>query len=207
VLVVGSLLGGAAAYGLLRGEVSKPERVACYELADLEASTEVAFVDRGGPLVACADLWRRGSLGEGGTVPQLAECVLGSGVTGVFPTMPGQDVCLELDLPTVPAPSPPPTTTGASAVPAPAPAQAGVTARILSFRDAVAAPFVEAPCVEPRAGAGIVRQELDRAGLTDWTVRGGEGSAGDGFTAERPCATLSVRAEIRQVVLVPSPRR
>ncbi len=80
-------------------------------------------------------------------------------------------------------------------------------ARILTFRDAAFPQFLDSPCVEPRDAAVIVRRELDRAGLTDWTIRGAPGLAGDGFSAQRPCATLSVRPEIREVILVPSPRR
>ncbi len=202
-LAVASVLGGAAAYGLLRGEVSKPEKVACYELADLEAPTEVAFLDQRGPLAACADLWQRGELGEGGAVPQLTECVLDSGVVGVFPATSGPEVCRQLNL--LPLHAPMPTSTAGS--PAPSQPPPDVAAQFLAFRDSVATHFVDAPCVDPRAGAAIVRQELDRAGLTGWSVRGGEGLASDGFTAERPCATLSVRPEVREVVLVPFPRR
>jgi hypothetical protein len=71
----------------------------------------------------------------------------------------------------------------------------------------VTAQFLDSPCVEPAAANAIVRRELDRAGLADWTIRGGEGLSGDGFSAQRPCATLSVRAENKEVVLVPAPRR
>ncbi|MGI8808153.1 MAG: hypothetical protein ACR2KK_09990 [Acidimicrobiales bacterium] len=206
-LVVASLLGGAVAYGVLRDGVTKPQKVACYERADLQANTEVAVVDARGPLAACADLWRQGVLGAGDAVPDLAECVLDSGVAGVFPATPGHDVCAGLGLPpvataplsTVPSSAPPPS--------GPAPPPADPSARILAFRDAVFPLFVDTPCVEPTAAAALVRRELDRAGLGDWTIRGGEGRAGDGFSAERPCATLSLRPEVREVVLVPSPRR
>ena len=200
VLVASSLLGGAAAYAFLRGEVSKPEKVACYESASLEANTEVASVDHAGPVAACAELWRRGAFGPTREVPDLAECLLGAGVAGVFPTTPGQDVCTLLNLPIVP-PAP---TTVPGAAPQPS---ADLNARVLAFRDAVAGPFVESPCVEAPAAFSIVRRELDRAGLTDWTIRGGEGLTGDGFTAQWPCATLSLRPENKEVVLVPTPRR
>jgi hypothetical protein len=128
--------------------------------------------------------------------------VLNSGVAGVFPTAPGEDVCARLNLPPV-APTTAPTTPTTAA----APAAGDLNARITQFREAVFAQFVDVPCVEPRAAAAVVRRELDRAGLSDWTVRGGEGLAGDGFSVDRPCATLSVRPESREVVLVPAPRR
>ena len=194
-LLVTSLLGGAVAYGLMRGEVSKPHAVACYEAADLEADTVVVSADEGGALAACADLWRRGVLGAGGTVPPLAQCVLESGVAGVFPTTSAQDVCATLTLAPVPTTAPP------GPGPTSPPAQGDVNMRFLAFRDAVLPQFVDAGCVEPGTGAAIVRRELDRAGLGDWTVRD------DGFSAERPCATLSFQPERQEVVLVPAPPR
>jgi hypothetical protein len=196
--LVAGLIGGAGAYGLLRDEVTKTVRVACYERADLAANIAVAIVEPAGPVAACADLWRQGVLGSGTEVPTLVECVLDSGVAGVFPAASGDDVCARLALP---APAPTTATTG------PAPAAGDVNARILQFRDAVFAQFLDVPCVEPRAASAIVRRELDRAGLSDWTIRGGEGLAGDGFSADRPCATLSLRAENKEVVLVPAPAR
>jgi len=102
-LLLTSLIGGATAYGVLRGGVTKPERVACYERADLTANIEVAAVSSGGPVAACAELWRRGAFDSGTDVPALVECVLDSGVAGVFPTAPGEDVCARLSLPPVPS--------------------------------------------------------------------------------------------------------
>lgn len=198
-LVVAGLAAGGVAYTFLRGEVTKPLRVACYAQADLRADTAIAEVDSRGPVAACADLWRRGAFGPGADAPALVECVLSSGVAGVFPTAPGEDVCSRLNLPFVPSTAPP--------VSSPGTTLADLPTRILAFRDAVAPAFVDGPCLEPGPAAVIVRRELDRAGLGDWTVRGGEGQAGDGFSAARPCASLSVRPETREVVLVPVPRR
>jgi hypothetical protein len=191
-LVATSLLGGAVAYAVLRDEVTKPASVACFEQADERSNTEVVAVGGAGALAACAELWRRGVFGPGTDVPPLSECTLPSGVAGVFPVA----ECAELDLPPVP------TTTS---LPAPAPdppAPADVPARILALRDATVAQFLASPCVTPQAGADIVRRELERAGLTGWTI------VAEGFTAERPCATLSIQADVRQVILVPAtPRR
>ena len=202
-LVVTSLLGGAVAYGVLRGDISRPETVACFERAELTASVEVPGAGTAGPIEACADLWRRGVFGAGTEVPPLAACVLPSGVAGVFPATAGADVCTALNLvPITPAPPPPPpTTTTPGPAPAPPPA-ADVNTRILNFRDAVLGQFIDAACMAPAAGEELVRRELDRAGLRDWTI------VSTGYTAERPCATLSLRPDQRQVVLVPAtPRR
>ena len=205
-LLVASLLGGAVAYGLLRDGVTHPETAGCYETADLEARTEVPRVDERGALEACAELWRRGVLGAGGQVPPLTECVLQSGVAAVFPAPPGDDVCTRLGLATMPRTTPPPPPPQGSTT-VPPPTQGDVNARFLAFRDAVLPQFLEASCMDPRLGEAIVRRELAAAGLGDWTVRGGEGLAGDGFSAARPCATLSFRPERREIVLVPTPAR
>ncbi len=188
VLATTSVLGGAVAYGLLRDGVPKPQNVACYEQADLEARTDVVSVGDDGPIAACAELWQRGTLGPGGQVPPLVECVLETGVVGVFPASAGDDVCRRLVAPGATTTSPPPTL-------------ADVNDRFLAFRDAVLPTFRESPCVERAAATRLVRTELDRAGLSDWQIRAGE------FSAERPCATLSFRPENREIVLTPAPPR
>jgi len=199
-LLATSLIGGAAAYALLRGEVTRPQHVVCHELANLAADSAVVSVEEGGPVAACAEQWRRGVFGAGREAPELAECVLDSGVAGVFPVTSGEDVCGRLGLaPVVPTTAPPSTGPGATS--------SDPAARVVAFREAVGDQFLTSPCVEPAAATAIVRRELDRAGLQDWTIRGGEGLPGDGFSAQRPCATLSLRPENREVVLVPFPRR
>jgi hypothetical protein len=199
-VVIAALFGGTVAYALLRGGVTKPQTVACYAEADLEARTEVVGVGDEGPVAACAELWRRGVLGAGGgAVPPLEECVLDSGVAGVFPATPGRGACTALIGP----PTGPSTT-----APPPQPPPADVNSRVLALRDALLPQFLEVPCVEPRVAADIVRRELERAGLGDWTIRGSEGSPAEGYSAQRPCASLSFSPESREVVLVPSvPRR
>lgn len=196
------VLAGAVGFGLLRGDVSVPDSVACYERADLRSNTAVAIDDGRGAVAACADLWRQGMFAAATEAPPLVECVLRSGVAGVFPAASGRDVCRDLDLPPVEATVPPPTSSSTVAGQPPA----NPAARVLAFRDVVGPLFLDSPCVEPAAAGALVRRELDRAGLADWTIRGGEG-LGDGFSAQRPCATLSLRPENREVVLVPSPRR
>ena len=195
-LVVASLLGGAVGYAVLRDEVTKPVSVACFERADLAAATSVARVGDDGPLAACADVWRRGEFGPVAEVPPLAECTLASGVVGVFPVSIGVDTCANLDLPPTPSTTSPP-------APAPdPPAPADFNARVLAFRDATVPQFQNAACVNPQEAADIVRRELQRAGLAGWTV------VAEGFTPERPCATLGIQAEGRRVILVPgTPRR
>ncbi len=202
LMVVASLVGATVAYALLRGDVTKPQAVACYASADPQADTAVVGVGGSGPVEACADLWRRGVLGGGGAVPALHLCVLASGVAAVAPATPGVDTCAALN--GAPVATTVPSTT---VLPPRGEPPVDVSARVLALRDALLPQFLEPPCVDPQVGAAIVRRELDRAGLADWTVRGGEGAAGDGFSPDRPCATLSFRPELREVVLVPAPPR
>lgn len=191
-LAVASLLSGAVAYAVLRDEVTKPANVACFEQAASQGDATVVAVDAEGPLAACAELWRRGLLGPTTEVPPLAECTLPSGVVGVFPVAD----CASLDLPPVP------TTTTPPAPPAPpGDPPADVSARILAFRNATVGQFLGSPCVTPQQGTDIVGRELERAGLSGWTI------VADGFTADRPCATLSIQADVRQVILAPAPPR
>ncbi len=191
-LAVAGLLGGAVAYGVLRDGAPKPHTVACYERVDLEAHTEVVGVGREGPVAACAALWERGAFRSAREVPPLAECLLPTGVVAVFPATPGHDVCRAVAAAQAPA----------TATTAPSPTLADVNDRFLAFRDAVRPQFVDVPCVDAEDAAAIVRRELDRAGLSAWTVRSGP------FSPERPCATLSFRPEQAEVVLVPAtPRR
>jgi hypothetical protein len=203
---------GAVGYAMSNRSVTRPETVACFQRADLNARTQIVAPDARGPVAACTEVWAGGSFGAT-AVPPLAVCILPSGTAGVFPTDPGADPCARLGLvpapttaPPAPAPAPgpgaaPPPTVGAATT-------AGVdeNARFLAFRDAVLPQFVDATCVDPAAAQATVRRELDRAGLGDWTVRAGQG-AGDGFTPDRPCATLSFRPAERAVLLVPAPPR
>jgi hypothetical protein len=190
-------MAGAVASALLSGGVSKPENVACYERADLQSRTEAIGVDARGAAAACADLWAAGVFGDA-AVPPLVECTLASGLVGVFPSTEGAQACARLGLP---SPPPPPTAPPAPGNPPPTP-PVDVNARFLLFRDAALSEFLASPCVEPATAESIVRRELDRAGLADWSVRPDQA-----FSPDRPCATLAFHPEQRQVGLVPGPPR
>jgi hypothetical protein len=202
VFVATSVFGGAVAYAVLRDGVTRPETVACFGRADLESQTEVPSIGTAGPVEACANLWRSGAFGPVTEVPPLAVCVLPEGVAGVFPAPAGADVCTALNLVPVSTVPPQPTTTTPLA-PATTVTTADLGTRVIAFRDAVTGEILGSPCVTPAAGDALVRRELQRAGLSDWSI-----AVNGSFTADRPCVTVSVRSEERQVVLVPStPRR
>lgn len=198
-LVASTVFGGAVAYAVLRDNVTKPETVACYGRADLESQTEVPAIGAAGPVEACAALWRDGAFGPVTEVPPLVACVLPTGVAGVFPATAGADVCTGLNLvpvATAPPPQPTSTTPGATVT------TADLGTRVIAFRDAVTAEILASPCVTAAAGDELVRRELQRAGLGDWSI-----VVNGSFTADRPCVTVAVRSEERQVMLVPAPPR
>lgn len=200
VAVVASLSVAVAGYALVERRATKPQTIACFAAADLEATTAVVGVERDGPVVACAGVWAAGFFGNVPT-PPLRACVLESGVVGVFPEASGQDVCVDLDLAAVSVPTSAPTTR----LPAPAPDLAVDPERVSAFRDAVRTRLTSVGCVGPAVAEAIVREELGSAGLEGWTIRLGLDTEGGGFTPERPCATLSVLPEQRTVLLVPLP--
>lgn len=198
VLLTGAA--GAAGYAVMNNNAAPRATVACFERADPQARTEVVVSDGRGAAADCADLWAEGRFGgTGGPAPSLATCTLPSGTTGVFPADDRGDVCARLGL----AAAVPLASTSTSS-PFPATTVADENARFLAFRDAVLPQFLDAPCVDPDAARALVRRELDRAGLVDWTIRVGQGT-GTGFSADRPCATLSFLPNERAVVLVPAP--
>lgn len=184
--VAASLTLGGVAWAILASRVSKPQTVACYQRADLQARTAVVAARAGSAIESCADLWARGF--GSGPAPAMAACVLPSGVLGVFPTTTGDDVCAGLRLAVAPGEGP-----------------TEADARFLAFRDAVLDELVGRGCVDPAEAGAVVRRELDRAGLADWAVRTGQGVGGEGFSASRPCAGLAFHPDLGEVVLVPSP--
>ncbi|MDQ6726810.1 MAG: hypothetical protein M3066_11685 [Actinomycetota bacterium] len=193
-----SLCGGAVAYAVVNRPVSKPQYASCFATADVHAVAQVVIPGGRRPAAACADLWVRGAFGDPAT-PVLAECVLDSGTVGVFPVVAGADPCAALKLSPVPGPTPNPDPGPSGTAPSPA---ANADDAFGAFEKAALDRFLASPCVGPAEGRAVVREELDRGGLKDWTV---QDSAP--FTADRPCATLAFNSPGHQVLLVPAPRR
>jgi hypothetical protein len=54
-------------------------------------------------------------------------------------------------------------------------------------------------CIHEKQARALVRHELDTHGYSGWGIE----IAGDGFTAERPCAEVAFDGKRRAVVLVP----
>ena len=144
--------------------------------------TAVASVDeptgRSPPAPSCGGGARSA---PGARCPPLAECVLDSGVAGVFPATAGaRRLQPASNLPPVARrPRRPPTSPAPTSQPPSDLERPGARVPRRGRRPVPRQPVRGAA----RTAGAIVRRELDRAGLTDWTIRGGEGLAA---TASRP---------------------
>jgi hypothetical protein len=184
VLVPAALLAAAAAsYGLVR-TVRQPLVVACYEQPNLRADRAEVPGTGGNPVTACGLLWRPGGkFNPSGhrLIPPLTACVLDSGATGVFPSLPGSDTCSALGL----------------ARPRGSPSERSENQRVLELQDALATEFLSA-CDGREEAMTFVQQQLMRYGLLGWRV-----VARMPFTQREPCASVAFDLPHQTISLVP----
>jgi hypothetical protein len=182
---------GFTTYALTR-EPTVYESVGCFEQAAMDANVAVVPADGRDPAVICGEVFEASGM-NGARLDSLASCVLGSGAIGVFPSA-GPDTCEQLGLANVPA------------------SYAVERKRFGALRDAIIAQIGEPAsgstrggpqCVGEDESLKIVRRELDSHGYADWGVR----VAGEGFSAERPCADVSFDTAGQTVLLLAAGRR
>ena len=180
---------GFTTYALTR-EPTHLESIGCYETAELDGNIAIVNADGRDPAAICADLWRQGAMGDRPTPESLAACVLETGAVGVFPGS-GSDTCEQLGLADLPR------------------TYAAAAERFGDLRDAIIAKLGEPAsgstrggpqCVGEEEALGIVRRELDAHGYADWDVM----VAGDGFSAQSPCADVSFDTAGKTVFLLGS---
>jgi hypothetical protein len=173
----------------LTSEPTHLESIGCFESANLRANTSVVDADGRDPAVICAELWQQGVVGDAPAPQQLAACVLESGAIGVFPSS-GAGTCAQLGLATLP------------------PSYAAEGKRFAELRDAIVSQLGEPAsgssrgspkCVDEASARALIRRELDARSHRDWRIE----VAGDGFTAERPCAEAAFDGKRKIVILVP----
>jgi hypothetical protein len=180
---------GFTTYALTR-EPTQLQSIGCFETAELGGNITVVDADGRDPTAICAELWRRGVMGDGPPPEKLAACVLETGPVGVFPSL-GVDTCEQLGLADLPL------------------TYAAEAARFAALRDAIEEHLGIPPsgtsegdlkCLSEEQTRSFVRQELDAHGYEDWGME----VIGDGF-AGRPCTTVSVGfdGEQKVVFLVP----
>ncbi len=180
-------------YALTR-EPTHLESIGCFETASLDANTTIVIADGRDPAVICGELWQQGVVGDAPAPERLTACVLESGAVGVFPSTTGVSTCAGLGLAAVPA------------------SYARERKRFAALRSAILAELGEpasgssrgsSKCLPEQAARVIVRRELDAHGYKQWDIE----VAGDGFTAERPCAEVAFDGKRRTVTLIPVWRR
>jgi hypothetical protein len=177
---------GFTTYALIR-EPTVYESVGCFERAAMNANVAVVPADGRDPAVICGEVFEASGM-NGTRFDTLASCVLDSGAIGVFPSG-GPGTCEQLGLADVPA------------------SYAAERKRFGALRDAIIAQIGEPASGSTRGGPQcvgedesllIVRRELDSHGYLDWDVK----VAGEGFSARRPCADVSLDTAGRTVLLV-----
>jgi hypothetical protein len=153
----------------------------CYDAPSVEANTVVVDADGRLPTAICAELWARGEMDPvTKAAPPLEACVLRTGPVGVFPADP-PGVCERLGL-----------------APLRTEGYHTTTGRIGALRDALVRRVnPDRRCLDEATATATVRRELDRRGLTDWTIKVERGS----FAGNRPCAAFGLLERERQVVL------
>ena len=177
---------GFTTFSLLR-EPTHLMSIGCYETASKSANVTIVDTDGRSPVEICAELWRAGTMGE--PVPRaLAACVLGTGAIGVFPGS-REGTCTSLGLADVDA------------------ATLAELERFSALRRAILAELGEpatgssvgsSKCVGEQEARAVTRRELDAHGYGEWTID----VAGDGFTAERPCAEAAFDHGQKVVTLI-----
>lgn len=181
VAVGAALATTAAAAWVLNRSPDDPTQVACYREADLSADI-VALMTGPDPVAQCRQVWEAGTFSGSGGSPELAPCVLPSGIVGIFPAV-ESDPCGKLGL------------DAANLIPTRG------SAAIVALQDSLADRFARS-CASIDDAIAIVEDEIAAAGLDGWTVRKPEARP-----AERPCASVSIDVPARTVSVVPIPAR
>ena len=182
---------GFTAYTLLRTEPTHLESIGCYDRASIGGNVTVVSPDGRGPVAQCRDLWEQGVVGE--PMPaELAACVLSSGPVGVFPSA-GDHTCERMGLADLSAEG------------------EAESRRFVRMRDAIYARLGSpasgssrrsGPCVGEERARAIVLEELARHGYEGWSVT----TAGEVFTADRPCAEVSFDGGSKTAILLAGAR-
>jgi hypothetical protein len=164
-----------AAFALVwTASVSDPTAVSCYETVDLNGDL-VGLAASDDPVAACRQLWLDGTLGTG-DVPPLTACVNEAGAAAVIPDEAAS--CNRLGL---------------------AELEAGLTddqQAILEINETLIDLFSN-ECFDQNAAIAAVQEQLDEAGLDEWTV-----DAPEPFDPATPCAIPGIDNDNRRIIVI-----
>lgn len=159
--------------------------VACYQEADLSASAAYKGSTGESPLDVCAKLWSSGQVDVSTTsVPPLVACPLGAedpGTVGVFPNS-DPTICERLGLARLPD------------------GYEDAATSFAGLREALNE-RIGRTCVSLDESQGIVRDELDSRGFTDWQVA----TSSEQSDQAHACVVLGFDLQQRSVLLISSP--
>lgn len=168
---------GAAAYVLTR-PATELLSVGCYDRADVQGNTAIVDADGRDAVEICRELWEDGAItGSPRSAPPLVACVLDTGPAAVFPGEPG--TCEQLGLARLDTDR--------------------FTRDVVAFdpvREAIV-DGVGGECRSEDEARTIIRRELERHGLHDWTVEVRHRHP----TNPSPCAIVGFETERRTIYL------
>ncbi len=189
-VVVVAALGGAAAVAaatLLSQSPSEARAVACWSNPVIPPATQVAMRWDGiaDPISMCGGEWQGGDLGVDGPPEPLQACITTEGIAAVVPGDEG--TCNRLGLATF-APIDPAIVDGNGVSPI----------DIAELESRLVDTFNFGPCREPGVVEAEVRVILDEQGASNWSV-----TIAGTYTADEPCASISVDPQTTTVLVVP----
>jgi hypothetical protein len=168
--------------------------VLCYSGDNLRSTAVPVTQGSDGPLSACRDAWEIGHVGEGKTPDLLAACVNPEGVTAVFPSAVGANVCAQLGLPVSTAGVlSSRSTAGSTSAPQSGALPPGLQQAIISQ--------LQSQCMGVKQAETSLSQLLTNAGVHWRVVVGGE------FSSARPCASPGFDEPDRHLVITGIPRQ
>ncbi len=185
VVTAGVLAAAAYAGYALTQPATQLDSIGCYERDSLNADTAVLPSGILSPVSACAATYAS-AFPNAQRPASFAACVVPSGSIGVFPADNAQDTCRSLGLPNL----------------SQTPAAKAQMKQLVDLQHALQATFTGSSCLSYEQARTTVRAALDNNGLSNWSIKEGEGARGEGFSSQRPCAGLAYDTQQQTVILV-----
>lgn len=189
VLLAASAAVAVAAAVMLTRDVSAVGSIGCFREPSLEGDAAIVRSDGRDPITLCRELWETDAFPRAPSPPEeLVECVLPTGVLGVFPAA----HCSQVQNGDDPDPD-------ISVLPPPDGQHVIDASEFARHRDRLVEMFLEEDCPTMEHGEGLVQEAFEEGLFPGWSVVLPEQGH-----PERPCATLGFDESTRTILLVPS---